>query len=113
MRSQAQVGLGIVLEKIAALATGTNQVALFGLARDDYYEVFKGNNLRKDNGEMSDPFWQKKAGLEAARLEEYLQEWPQAVLFYRDMTNSWPPLQATLENKIEKLLKEHPEAAQN
>ena len=54
-RSQAQIGVGMALEKMAPLATGTNQVALFKLAWDNYYDVFKGNNLRKDNGEDADP----------------------------------------------------------
>jgi len=112
-RSQAQIGIGIALEKMAALATGSNQVALFNMAQGDYYDVFKGNNLRKDQGEESDPLWQKKAGLEAERLAEYLQEWKPAFAYYRDMTNNWPSLQPALEMKIEKLLKEHPEAEQN
>jgi hypothetical protein len=108
-RSQAQIGLGIVLEKLAAQA-GTNQIALLKQARDNYYDVFKGNNLRDDKGEKADAFWQKKAGLETERLEESLQEWMQAVNIYKDMTNNWPPLQATLENRIHTIITEHPEA---
>ena len=110
-RSQAQIGFGIALEKMAALADGTNQVALLELAQGDYYDVFKGNNLRKDNGEESDPFWQKKAGLEAERLAEYLQEWQTALDYCRDMTNNLPSLQPALEPKIEKLIKEHSDVA--
>jgi hypothetical protein len=112
-RSQAQVGLGVALEKMAALTTGTSQVALFELARNNYYDVFKGNNLRPDNGEAADPFWQKKAGLEAERLAEYFQEWRTAFHYYQDMTTNWPSLQPVLGDKIQRLLKEHPEAAQN
>jgi TolA-binding protein len=108
-RSQAQVGIGIVFEKRAAQAIGEDQITLLKQARDDYYDVFKGNNLRKDEGEKTAPFWQKKAGLETARLDESLQEWLQAVLIYRDMTNLWPQLQVTLENKIQKIITEHPE----
>jgi TolA-binding protein len=113
LRSQAQIGIGIALEKIAATLTGTNQTAVLQEARDHYYDVFKANNLRVDQPEQPDPFWQKKAGLEAARLEEFFQEWPQALHFYRDMTNAWPSLQAVLENKIEKIDREHPDAGKN
>jgi TolA-binding protein len=112
-RSQAQIGVGIALEKMATLATGTNQAALFKLAQDDYYDVFKGNNLHSDSGEEADPFWQKNAGLEAERLAEYFQEWKTAFAYYHDMTNNWPSLQPVLENKIQKLLQAHPEATQN
>ena len=110
-RSQAQVGVGIALEKMAAVASGTNQTALLLMAQDNYYDVFKANNFKND--EQPDPFWQKKAGVEAERLAENLQEWQTAFAYYRDMTNNWPSLQPVLENKIEKLAKEHPEAAQN
>jgi TolA-binding protein len=113
VRSQAQIAFGLALEKMAALTTGASQNALLKLARNNYYDVFKGNNLRADSGEEADPFWQRKAGLEAERLAEYFQEWPTAVDYYRDMTANWPSLQPTLENKIQTLIKEHPEAAQN
>jgi TolA-binding protein len=111
-RSQAQIAFGVTLEKMAALAPATNQAALIGLARDNYYDVFKGNNLRKDNSEEPDSFWQKKAGFEAERLAEYFQEWQTAFDYYKDITNSWPSLQPALENRMEKLSKEHLEAVQ-
>jgi TolA-binding protein len=65
-RSQAQIGLGITLEKKAAQATGTNQTALLQLALDNYLAVFDTRF-----GEH-DPFWVKKAGLQALAL----LEWP-------------------------------------
>jgi TolA-binding protein len=113
-RSQAQVGIGIALEKKAALATGTNQIALLQMARDNYLDVFDsqiGQYLR--DGETADPLWVQKAGLAAARLEESLQEWPQALDYYRDLTNAWPSLQTSLENKIETIVREHPGAGKN
>jgi TolA-binding protein len=61
-RSRAQIGLGLALEKKAVLADGTNQTALFQLALDNYLAVFDtrfGEN---------DPFWVKKAGLQALPL---------------------------------------------
>ena len=65
-RSQAQIGFGIALEKKAALATARSRRALLKLALDNYLDVFDGNNLR--DGEQADPFWVKKAGLQAAAL---------------------------------------------
>ena len=49
LRSQAQIGIGIALEKKAALATGDAQIALLKLARENYLDVFDsqiGNKLR-------------------------------------------------------------------
>ncbi|MDE3066127.1 MAG: tetratricopeptide repeat protein [Verrucomicrobiota bacterium] len=109
-RSEAQLGIGAVLEKTAALAPVTNQTAPLTLARDGDYDVFKGNKLRP--GESPDPFWQKKAGLETERLDEALQQWPQAIRIYEDMINQWPPLRAALENRIQKIRAEHPEAVE-
>jgi len=72
-RSQAQIGLGQALEKAAALASGTNQIALLQLAEDNYLEVFDtwtGKNLRPN--ETADQFWVEKAGLLALPLIEML-----------------------------------------
>ncbi|HEV2453196.1 MAG TPA: tetratricopeptide repeat protein [Verrucomicrobiae bacterium] len=69
-RSQAQVGIGIVCEKLAALTNGVQQTAFLQAALDNYLDVFFGNNLRA--GEMADPFWVKKAGLQALPLIESL-----------------------------------------
>ena len=68
-RSQAQIGFGIALEKMAALATGGDQTNLLELALDNYLDVFDtntGKNLR--DGELADPRWVKKAGLQAVAL---------------------------------------------
>jgi TolA-binding protein len=114
LRSQAQIGIGIALEKKAALAAGDGQIALLRMALDNYLDVFDtsfGNNLRE--GETANPLWAKKAGLAAARLEESFQEWPQALNYYRDLTNAWPSLQAALENKIDTIGRDHPEAGKN
>jgi TolA-binding protein len=108
-RAQARVGLGVVLEKRAALASPASQTALLKQARDAYYEAFRAYALQRNEDEETDPFWGKKAGLEAARLDESFQEWPQALAIYRDMIKLWPPLQADLENRIQAILSEHPE----
>jgi len=72
-RSQAQIGIGIALEKMAATLTGTNQTAALQEAKENYLDVFytwTGQNLHA--GEKADPFWVEKAGLQALPLIETL-----------------------------------------
>ena len=97
-RSQAQVGIGLVFEKRAALTTGQAQTMYLQKALQTYLDVLYGNNLR--DGESADPFWVKKAGLQAASMAETLGEWPQAVKIYRRLEELLPPLRAMLEKKI-------------
>lgn len=68
-RSQAQLGIGQVYEKLAAL-DATNQASWLRAALDCYLDVFFGDNLR--DGESADPFWVKEAGLHALPLVESL-----------------------------------------
>jgi hypothetical protein len=69
-RSQAQLGIGMVYEKLAALTNGVSQTQLFQAALDNYLDVFWGNNLR--DGETAAPLWVKEAGLRALPLIESL-----------------------------------------
>jgi TolA-binding protein len=109
-RSQAQMGIGLVLEKRAAQAMGPDQTALLQQALQDYLDVLYGNNLR--DGEAADPFWVKKAGLQAASVAETLGEWPQAVNVYRRLEELLPQLHDLLEKKIGNA-REHITAPQN
>ena len=97
-RSQALIGIGIVLEKMAALATGTNQTALFELALKNYVDVLHQENLR--DGEVADLFWVKKAGLQAAAAAETLGEWEQAAAIYAELKKWLPQLSDSLDKKI-------------
>lgn len=83
VRCQARFGLAIVLEKQAALAGNGGAVELLKQARELYRDVYLGKHL----GETDVPNlgWKKKAGAEAARLSEALNEWSQAVELYRDL----------------------------
>jgi TolA-binding protein len=94
LRSQAQIGLGIALEKKAAAATGSDQKALRELALKNYLDVFYENNLHND--EQADAFWTKKAGLQALPLIEGLGESPPDDFFNR-MENWLPQLKDSLE----------------
>ena len=97
-RSQAQVGIGDVFEKRAALARGQAQGMFLEKALQNYLDVLYGNNLR--NGETADPFWVKKAGLQAASVAEELGQWPQAISVYRRLEMLLPQLRDMLEKKI-------------
>ncbi len=99
-RSQARVGLALVAEAQARPRNDAEKTTLLKQARDYYLDVFLEKDLRE--GEKSDLFWLKKAGLEAARLTETLQEWPQAVSLYRRLQELLPPLKDSLEKKIER-----------
>jgi hypothetical protein len=96
LRSQAQIGLGIALEKMADLAGADTQKALRELALKNYLAVFYETNLRDE--EQADAFWTKKAGLQALPLIEILGEPPPADFFSR--LEKWlPQLQGTLEKQ--------------
>jgi TolA-binding protein len=97
-RSQAQVGIGLVFEKRAALATGDDQKVLLQSALQNYLDVLYGKNLRAS--EQPDPFWTEKAGLQAGNMAEMLGEWPQAVNLYRRLEELLPPLHDLIEKKI-------------
>jgi tetratricopeptide (TPR) repeat protein len=98
-RSRARVGTGIVLEKKAALADGTNQAALFELALENYSDAMDENEFNLQHGEPADLFWLKKSGLQAAALAETLGQWPSAVKLYQRLEIWFPQAKDSLEKK--------------
>jgi len=95
---QARIGLAIVLERQAMSGGAVVSPALLKQARELYLDVYSGKVLGAD--EMLEAFWKKKAGLEAARLSELLNEWPQAVELYRDLNRKKLLSAGELETKI-------------
>ncbi len=99
LASQARLGLGLVLEKQAALipAEGPKALesrnALYYQALGYYREIFF------DAEPELDPFWRKKSGLQAAALAEALGEWPQAVKIYASLMAQLPQLKESLTKK--------------
>ncbi len=73
VRSAAMVGYGLALEKQAEATVGAGRTNLLQEALGEYLDVFDmnlGKNLR--DGEQADPFWVKKAGLQALPLIQSL-----------------------------------------
>ena len=99
-RATAKVGLGVTMEKMAQQTTGTNQTALLNAALEQYLSVFYYEKLLRD-GETPDPFWTRKAGLEAARVAEGLNQRAQAISVLERLQTLFPPLR--LERKINSL----------
>jgi TolA-binding protein len=95
-RSQAQLGVGMVYEKLAALTNGVSQTALQQTALDNYLDVFFGNNLH--DGESADPIWVEHAGLDALPLVEALGT-GDPNKFIDQMEILFPEQKATLEKK--------------
>jgi len=98
VRSQAKVGLGAAAEKQAQKRASAQPDPLFELALNDYLDVLFGNDLLA--GEQPDTFWTRKAGMEAARLVETQQRWPQAIKVYQTLGQIFPPLRGALDRKI-------------
>ena len=113
-RSQAQVGIGLVLEKRAAQETGQDQTELLQRALDNYLDVLYEKNLRHGEQikEQANSFWTEKAGLQAASVTEALGEWQQATNVYGRLETLLPLLHGSLEKKIANA-KEHLPAEKN
>lgn len=94
-RNQAEVGLGIALEKFAAQATGTNQAALLLQARRHYEAVFYD--------ESSAPFWQKEAGLRVLQLLP-ATDLPAATNLILHLERLFPQLKPSLAKKLAALV---------
>jgi TolA-binding protein len=97
-RSEAQIGFGIALEKMAGLATGDDQRTLLELAKNNYADVLFKKNLL--DGEIADLFWVKNAGLQAATAAETLGEWEQAAAIYTELKKWLPKMGDWLDKKI-------------
>ena len=97
-RSQAEVGLAVVLDKQSAKSADPEQAQLQKRALEHYLNVTYEKNLR--DGEKADPFWVRKAGSEAAKLAEELQLWKQAADLYEYLIKLLPAARPSLENKL-------------
>ncbi len=98
VRSQAEVGLGIVLEKHSLLKPPAEQAALLTSALDHFLRVFYGKN--SGESEQPDPYYVKQAGLAAAELAEKMKRYEVAVGIYERLIAELPLLRARFEPKL-------------
>src|SRR5262249_2929419 len=99
VRSQAEIGWGLALEKMAEKKTGSEREALLKEALNRYLNVAIEQNLRR--GEKRDPFWFGRAILEAARLAEADRQWSQAIKLYERLIDALPVTKVSLQRRIE------------
>src|SRR5205807_4605727 len=98
-RSIAKVGLAVVLRKQAEEAPSAEQATdLRKRALDHCLDVFNFK-IRRAN-ETADPFWTKKAGMEAAELAGALDQWTLAARIYERLVELLPELRPFLERKL-------------
>jgi TolA-binding protein len=103
-RSEAEVGLGIVCEKMANQRPDAERPAVMALALDHYRNVIYLANIQP--GEQRDNFWLARAGLEAARILESQGRWAELVALYQRLISLLPPnLHPALEKKLEQAKK--------
>jgi len=95
LRSRAQVGLGLVLEKKAEGLAAADQKPLLALALKNYQDVFYSE------AEVQDAFWKKKAGLQMLALVARTGSLAADDLasFVQRLKKMFPQLQDSLELK--------------
>jgi tetratricopeptide (TPR) repeat protein len=97
-RSQAEVGLGLALEKQAQeVKLAAEQSRLLDEALNHFMNVVYGPNLR--DGEHADPYWFGQAGLAAGRLLEKQQKWDLALKVYEHLVEI-PALRTAAQTKL-------------
>jgi hypothetical protein len=99
--SISKVGLGVVLEKQAAVSPG-EQASLKKNALGQYLDVLDGLYLKQ--GEAGDEFWTKEAGLSAIRLASDMGEWEKVVKLCDRMSTMLPQMAPAFEEQRRKAL---------
>ena len=99
-RNQAETGLALLLKRAAENKPPEERQKLLREALDHLLNVVYGTNL---NGESPDPFYLKKAGLEAGRLAEALGDHGAALELYRRLMEQAPSLRSLWEGRIASL----------
>jgi TolA-binding protein len=98
VRSQAEVGWGLALEKKARLKVETEREIIYQDALSHYLNVLYGKNLRE--GEYANPFWLLKAGTAAATLAESQRQWNSAINLYQRIKTTLPATRDLCDRKI-------------
>jgi TolA-binding protein len=100
VRSQAEVGLGMVREKQAALQPAQRE-ALLAEAFEHYRNVLYGRNLQEE--ETADPFWLRRAALAAAALKEGQKDYAAAQAIYQRLKMLLPVMAEYCDRRLERL----------
>lgn len=95
-RNQAEVGLALLLKHSAEKKNPAEREALLRQSLDHLLNVVYGSN----NGEPPDPFYLKKAGLEAGRIAESLGDHAAALELYRRLREQAPSLRTFWDGRI-------------
>lgn len=104
-RSQAEVALGQVLERMADQRP--NRLELLNAALAHYLNVVYHKRLR--SGEDPDPYWVGRAAVAAGTLAtERLQRFDEAETLYRTMSRTLPALDSTWTKRLEALRQSRP-----
>jgi TolA-binding protein len=96
-RSEAQCALADLAEKQAQQFSGEQQTSLLNQALNYYLDILYEKNLR--DGEERDLIWTARAGEEAARLAQTLQQWDRAARIYERLQDLIPPSRDKYEKK--------------
>ena len=98
LRGRAQVGLGLVLEKMATGQAPADRKLLLDLALKNYLNVVSTSwDAGLDDSATADAFWVKKAGLLALPLLATGGNYP--TNFFDRLERLLPPLKETLDKK--------------
>ncbi|MGB9601719.1 MAG: tetratricopeptide repeat protein [Verrucomicrobiia bacterium] len=100
LRSQAEVGLGTIAEKLAALKLAKDKEPLLKEALDHYLNIIYARNVKPDLNEQPDPFWVKKASLNAINILESTQQWSQLISLCERLKSIIPAISDSLDKKI-------------
>lgn len=98
--NQAQVGLALLLKRSAEGKPAEERGRILRQALDHLLNVVYGTGL---NGESPDPFYLKKAGLEAGRLAEAMEESGAALELYKRLIEQAPSMRTFWETRISAL----------
>jgi tetratricopeptide (TPR) repeat protein len=99
-RLQAEIGLGMVLERQAHLTTASESEKLLDAAFDHYLNVLSGKTA---GDEQTDVVWIKQAGLTAARLAEERKQWDLALNIYNNLIEKLPSGREAFQRKIDRI----------
>ncbi len=101
-RSEAQVGLGLALERKADKAAGGERTPLLREAQSAFLSVAVTGGLLRPN-EQSDPFWVAKAAMEAAELAKQERWWDEAVRLYERLIEVAPQMRNLWEQRLQQV----------